>query len=69
MATHPDIEYARSVMHYIDFGVPIYFKGPSLNHVKKNWNSCIDLSVAVESNIQSEVRKGRKIGPFLSQPN
>ena len=68
MQHHPDKKFATDIINFIDYGVPIYYNGPGLPNVYKNWNSCIKLSAEVTKNIADEVSKGRKLGPYLNPP-
>ena len=38
MELHPNRQFAEDIMTFIDYGVPIYFSGPNLDQVFKNWN-------------------------------
>lgn len=68
MANHPNREFANEIMDYIDFGASTYFEGPMLNQVFKNWKSSKKLSKDVSATILNDVKLGRKLGPFSTQP-
>lgn len=55
-------------MYCIDHGVDVFYDGPNVNQIYKNWKSCHSLSADVRKDILAEVSKGRKIGPFSSPP-
>ena len=39
LATHPDREFAKTLIDYITHGVPLGYTGPRHTHVHNNWPS------------------------------
>ena len=65
---HHDQGFANKLLSYIDFGVPLLFDGPRLEHVYPNWKSFTENSAEVEKCIQHDILKKWKVGPFKSPP-
>jgi hypothetical protein len=68
LAIHPDKTFAKTVLDYVDNGVPIGYNGPEFNRVCKNWQSTVTFHEAVSKIICTDILKGRKSGPFDYPP-
>jgi hypothetical protein len=68
LTDHPDKDFVKNLIEYIDFGVPLLFEGPVLNQTFPNWKSCDNLRSEVKSSMSYDISRRWKIGPFASQP-
>jgi hypothetical protein len=68
LSSHPDRDFADTLIRYIDEGVPLLYEGPVLNQTFPNWKSCLDLREDVEKSMLFDINKTWKVGPFATQP-
>jgi hypothetical protein len=68
LQSHPDPDFAKTLIDYIDNGVPLHYQGPALNQSFPNWKSCTALKSAVEKSMLYDINKQWKVGPFASPP-
>ena len=68
LVNHPDKNFARKIIEYVQNGVPIGYDGPLQSRIHNNWPSVYLFSEAVYESIQKDILKGRKLGPFSSPP-
>lgn len=68
LSNHPDQEYVDRILKYIREGVPVGYEGPRIGRVCKNWPSVQQFYPAVLANIENDLSKGRKAGPFSAPP-
>ena len=68
LSSHPDRDFADTLIRYIDEGVPLLYEGPLLNQTFPNWKSCLDLREDVEKSMLFDINKTWKVGPFATQP-
>ena len=69
LRNHPDPEYKAFILDGIRNGVSIGYVGNIQPRVRDNWPSAYIYRSAVESSIQKDLNKGRKLGPFDIPPN
>ena len=65
---HPDQEFAKDIVSYLENGVPLLYDGPILNQCYPNWNSCVNLREEVKTSLLYDIARNWKIGPFSCQP-
>jgi hypothetical protein len=68
MCYHPDKQFSDMILKYIDEGVPIFYEGPNVSRICKNWNSSIDFKDHVNKTIRADIDLGRKSGPYTYPP-
>ena len=68
LSSHPNRDFADTLVKYIDEGVPLLYDGPLLDQTFPNWKSCVDLREDVEKSMLFDINKSWKVGPFAKQP-
>lgn len=68
LSKHPDTQFTTDILHGIQHGVNIGYRGPRKPHVHKNWESAHRYKHAVLDSIHNDLQKGRLLGPFLEPP-
>ena len=65
---HPDRQFAKQIVDYAKYGVPVGYEGPRFYRESENWPSAIQYKEAVEKVIQNDISRRRKAGPFDHPP-
>ena len=65
---HPSEQFAQKLLQFIEFGVPIGYKGPDYSRICPNWPSSRALANQVQESLLYDVNRGRKAGPFPVPP-
>jgi len=68
LASHPDRNFADTLVHACTNGVDIGYTGPRSLRLSSNWPSAHQYSSAVEDSLAKDIRLGRKLGPFSHPP-
>lgn len=68
LSSHPDRDFVDRIINGAINGVRLGYNGPRYYREFPNWPSATRNAEAVQKIIDSDVAKGRKIGPFLHPP-
>lgn len=65
---HPDPLWVKQLLHGIDKGVRLGYKGPRFHHTSRNLSSASRYPHIIDKEIDKEISLGRLLGPFDDPP-
>lgn len=68
LSFHPNQTYVQSLIHDLQHGCSIGYTGPQYTHFSNNLTSAFQQPDILDTNIITECREGRIIGPFQTPP-
>lgn len=65
---HPDLHWVSDLLHGIQYGVQLGYKGPRRQRVSRNLKSALEHPTVINDELTKEMKSQRIAGPFDSPP-